>query len=142
MYGFFCATFIGYQSTRGLTTRFQSCASTLSPTLLLSILLSFYQSTPLPDTSVHPWTHAPSVFLLSKLSHLVKEHSLSQAHLNGINCFMDSDTLNLLLHLKQLSKLISSDLLTNLLYLLDVVCVCVCVCVHACVCVCVCARTD
>ena len=39
---------------------------------------------------------------------------------------MDSDTLNLLLHLKQLSKPISSDLHTNLLYLVDV-CVCVCV---------------
>ena len=49
---------------------------------------------------------------------------------------MDSDTLNLLLHLKQLSKPISSDLRTNL-YLLDIVCVCVRVC--ACVCVCVCA---
>ena len=38
---------------------------------------------------------------------------------------MDSDTPNLLLHLKQLSKPISSDLLTNLLYMLDAVCVCV-----------------
>ena len=142
MYSLYCTAYTGYQSTQTLTTRFQPCASTLSPTLPLSISLSFCPSTLLPDTSVHPWTHAPSVFLSSKLSHLVKEHSLSQAHLNGINCFMDSDTLNLLLHLKQLSKLISSDLLTNLLYLLDVVCVCVCVCVHACVCVCVCARTD
>ena len=44
---------------------------------------------------------------------------------------MDSDTLHLLLHLKQLSKPISSDLPTNLLYLLDAVCVCVCVCVCA-----------
>ena len=91
--------------------------STLSPTLLLSISLSFYPSTPLPDTSVHPRTHAPCV-LSSKLSHLVKEHSPSQAQLNGIYCLMDSDTLNLL-HLKQLSKPISSDLRTNLLYPLD-----------------------
>ena len=62
----------GYQSAQGLTTRFHPCASTLSPTLLLSILLSVYPSTTLPDTSVHPRTHAPSVFLSSKLSHLVK----------------------------------------------------------------------
>ena len=53
---------------------------------------------------------------------------------------MDSDTLNLLLHFKQLSKPIFSDLYTNLLYLLDAVCVYVCVgvCVGVCVCVCVC----
>ena len=50
---------------------------------------------------------------------------------------MDSDTLNLFLHLKQLSKPISSDLRTNLLYLLDVVCVCAYVCFCAGVCVCV-----
>ena len=37
---------------------------------------------------------------------------------------MDSDTLKLLLHLKQLSKPITSNLPTNLLYLLDAVCVC------------------
>ena len=75
---------------------------------------------------------------------------------------MESDTPNLLLHLKQFSKCISSDLFTNL-YLLDVVhpqrkalyilscsvCVCVRVCVRACVrvrvcvsvsCMCMCAR--
>ena len=34
---------------------------------------------------------------------------------------MDSDTPNLILHLKQISKPISSDLLANLLYLLDVI---------------------
>ena len=44
---------------------------------------------------------------------------------------MDSVTPNLLLHLKQLSKPICSDLRTNLLYLLDAVCVDVCVCVRA-----------
>ena len=76
----------------------------------LSISLNFDLSTTLPDTSVHPRTHALSVFLSSKLSHLVKEHSPSQAQLNGIYCLF-----NLLLHLKQLSKPISSDLLTNLL---------------------------
>ena len=124
MYSLFCATVTGYQSAQGLTTRFQPCASVLSPTLLPSISLSFYPSTSLPDTSVHPRTHAPCVFLSSELSHLVKEHSPSQAQLNGIYCLRDSDTLNLL-HLKQLSKPISSDLCTNLLYLLDVVCVCV-----------------
>ena len=43
------------------------------------ISLSFYPSTFLPDTSVHPWTHVRSVFLLSKLNHLVKEHSPLQA---------------------------------------------------------------
>ena len=73
------------------------------------------------------------VFLSSKLSHLVKEHSPSQAQLNGIYCLVDSDTLNLLLHSKQLSKPICSDLRTNLLYLLDAVCVCVCM--HVCGCV-------
>ena len=62
----------GYQSAQGLTTRFHPCASTLSPTLLLSILLSIYSSTTLPDTSVHPRTHTSSVFLSSELSHLVK----------------------------------------------------------------------
>ena len=129
MYSLFCAAYTGYQSTQGLTTRFKPCAST-SPTLLPSILLSFYPSTPLWDTSVHPRTHAPYVFLSSKLSQLVKEHSPSQAQLNGIYCLMDCDTLNLLL-LKQLSKSISSDLRTNLLYLLDVVCVCVHACVRA-----------
>ena len=113
MYFLFCATFTGYQSGRGLTTRFQPCASTLSPTLLLSISLSFYPSTPLPDTSVHPRTQAPSVFFSSKLSHPVKEHSPSQGQLNGIYCLMNSDTPNLLLHLKQLPKPISSDLPTN-----------------------------
>ena len=50
----------------------------------LSISFSFYPSTPLPDTSVHPRTHAPCVFLSSKLSHLVKEHSPSQAEHNEI----------------------------------------------------------
>ena len=40
-------------------------------------------------------------------------------------------TPNLLLHLKQLSKPISSDLRTNLRYLLDGLCVCVHVHVHA-----------
>ena len=74
------------------------------------------------------------MFLSSKLSHLVKEHSHSQSQLSGIFCVMDSDTPNLHLHLKQLSKPISSDLLTNLLYLLDAVCACVCVSVCACVC--------
>ena len=52
---------------------------------------------------------------------------------------MDSDTPNLLLHLKQLSKPISSDLCTNLLYLLDAVCVCVCVYARVRLCVCACA---
>ena len=134
MYSLFCTAYTGYQSTQGLTTRFQPCASILSPTLLPSISLSFYPSTPLPDTSVHPRTHAPCVFLSSKLSHFVKEHSPSQVQLNGIYCLMDSDTLNLLLHSKQFSKPISSNLRTNLFYLLGVVCVCV----HACVCACVC----
>ena len=133
---FFCTTFTGFQSTHGLTTRFQPCASTLSPTLLLSISLSFYPPTPLSDISVHPCTHTPSIFLSSELSHLVKVHFSSQVKLYRIYCLMDSNTLNLLLHLKQLSKLISSDLHTNLLYLLGavcvVVCVCVCVCVWAC----------
>ena len=61
-----------------------------------------------------------SVFLSSKLSYLVKEHSPLQAQLSVIYCFivMASDTSNLLLLLKQLSKSISSDLLTNLRYLL------------------------
>ena len=136
MYSLFCAAYTGYQSTQGLTTRFKPCAST-SPTLLPSILLSFYLSTPLPDTSIHPRTQAPCVFLSSKLSNFVKKHSPSQAQLNGIYCLMDS---NLLVLLKQLSKPISSDLQTNLLYLLDAVHVCVCVCVHACVHVCVCVR--
>ena len=135
MYSLFCAAYTGYQSTQGWTKRFQPCVSTLSPTLLPSISLSFYPSTPLPNTSIHPRTHAPCIFLSSKLSHLVKEHSPSQAQLNGIYCLMDSDTLNLLLHLKQLSKPISSDLHTNLPYLLDVVCVCMCVCVCVYVCV-------
>ena len=137
MYSLFRAAFTGYQSTPGLTTRFQPCASILSPTLLPSISRSFYPSTPFPDTSVHPRTHAPCVFLSSKLSNLVRKHSSSLAQLNGIYCLMDSDTLNLLLHLKQFSKPISSDLRTNLLYLLDALsvyeCVCVCVCVRACV---------
>ena len=132
MYSLFCATFTGYQSAQELTTRFQPCALTLSPTFLLSISLSFCPSTLLPDTSVHPWTHAPSVFLSTKLSHLVLEHFPSQAQSNGIYCLMDSDTLNLLLHSKQLSKPISSDLHTNLLYLLDDVCVCMFVFVFVC----------
>ena len=51
---------------------------------------------------------------------------------------MDFDTPNPLLHLKQLLKPISSDLHTNLLYLLDAVCMCVCV--YVCVCARVCAR--
>ena len=63
----------GYQSAQGLTTKkCHPCASTLSPTLHLSILLSVSPSTTLPDTSVHPRTHPPSVFLSSELSHLVK----------------------------------------------------------------------
>ena len=70
MYSLFCAAYTGYQSTQGLTTRFQPCASTLSPTLLPPISLRFYPSTPLPDTSVYPRTHAPCVFLSLKLSHL------------------------------------------------------------------------
>ena len=68
----------------------------------LSISLNFDLSTTLPDTSVHPRAHALSVFLSSKPSPLVKEHSPSQAQLNGIYCLMDSDTLNLLQHLNQL----------------------------------------
>ena len=111
MYWFFCSTFTGYQSTQGLTTGFQPCASTLSPALLLS----FYPSTQLPDTSVYPRIHALSVFLSSKLSHFVNEHSPLPAQLNGTHCLMDLT--HLLLLLKQLSKPISSDLL----YLLDVV---------------------
>ena len=55
-------------------------------------------STLLPDTSIYPWTHAPSIFLSSELSHFVKEHSASQAQLNRIYCLMDSNTLNVLLH--------------------------------------------
>ena len=133
MYSLFCATITSYQSAQGLATIFQLCASTLSPTLLLSISLSFYLFTPLPDTSVHPRLQAPFVFLSSKQSHLVKEHSLSQAQLNGIYWLMDSDTLKLLLNLKQFSKPISSDLRTNLRYLLDAVCVYMCVCVCVCV---------
>ena len=82
-------------------------------------------------------THPPYSFS-SKLSHLFKEHSPSQGQLNGIYCLMNSDTPNLLLHLKQLSKPISSDLPTNLLCLLDALCVCVCVRAHVRVCVCVC----
>ena len=78
-------------------------------------------STHLPDTSVHPRIRALSIFLSSKPSHLVKEHSPLQAQLSGTYCLMDSDTLNLLLHLQQLTKPIFPDLLTNLLYLLDVV---------------------
>ena len=82
---------------------------------------------------LHPFLgHAPCIFLSSKLSHLVQEHSPSKAQLNGIYCLMDSDTLNLLLHSKQLSKPISSDLHTNLLYLLDDVCVCMFVFVFVC----------
>ena len=84
--------------------------------------------------------HMHSPYFVRQLSHLVKEHSLSQAQLNGIYCIMGSDTPNLLLHLKQLSKPISSDLLTSLLYLLDAVCVCVRARARVCVCVCVCAR--
>ena len=42
-----------------------------------------------------------------EVSHLVKEHSPSQPQLNGIHCLMDSDTANLLLHLKHFSKPIS-----------------------------------
>ena len=57
-------------------------------------------------------------------------HPFRSVH--GEICVTDK-TLNLLLHLKQLSKPISSDLRTNLLYLLDGVCVCVCVCMHVCV---------
>ena len=89
--------------------------SVLPPTLLLLCLYrsASNSSTPLPDTSVHPRTHAPSVFFSSKLSHPVKEHSPSQGQLNGIYCLMNSDTPNLLLHLKQLPKPISSDLPTN-----------------------------
>ena len=83
-------------------------------------------------------THTLSLFLLSKQSHLVKKHSPSQAQLNGIYCLVDSDIPNLLLHLKQRSKPISSDLCTNLQYLLDGACVWVCVCTHECVCKCVC----
>ena len=133
MYSLFCATFTGYQSAQELTTRFQPCASTLSPTLLLSISLSFYPSAPFPDTLCsYSYTHTLSVSLLSKLSHFVKEYSPSQTQLNGIYCFMDSDTPNLLLHLKQLSKPISSDLHTNFLYLLDDVCVCMFVFVFVC----------
>ena len=100
--------------------------------LLLSISLSFYLSTPLPDTSVHPRTHAPPVFLSSKLIHVVKVHSPSQAQLNGIYCPMDSDTPNLLQQLKQISKPTSSDLRTNLRYPLDAVCMCVRACVRVC----------
>ena len=81
-------------------------------------------------------------FVTTQGIHLVEEHSPSQAQLNRIYCLMDSGTPNLLLHLKQLSKPISSDLRTNLLYLLDAVCVCVCVCVRVCVCACVRARAD
>ena len=137
-----------------------SCtASFAQPTLVTSplkdwlqdfnpVLQHFHQLSPclyrsasvrLHSVQTPPFLLGPCVYLSSKLSHLVKEHSPSQAQRNGIYCLMDSDTLNLLLHLKQLSKLISSDLLTNLLYLLDVVCVCVCVCVcmHVFVCVCV-----
>ena len=49
---FFCAAFTGYQAIQGFTERFQPCGS-FSQTLLLSISLSFYLSTPLPDTSIH-----------------------------------------------------------------------------------------
>ena len=137
MYGLLCATFTSYQSAQELTKRFQPCASTLSPTFLLSISLSFYLSTSLPDTSIHPQTHALSVFLSSELTRLVKEHSPLQVQLSGI---ADSDTLNLLLHLKQLLKPIASDLLTNLRYLLDDVCVSVCACVCVCMWVCMCGQ--
>ena len=121
IYSFFCATFTGYQYTQELTTRFQPCASTLSLTLLLSISLSISLSAPLPDTSVHPQTHALSAFLSSKLNHLVKKHSPLQAQLSGTSCLLKSDIPNLL-HLKQLSKPISSGLfISNLLYTLNVV---------------------
>ena len=126
-----------------LLKRFQPCASTLSSTLLLSVSLSFCPSTPLPDTSVHPRTHAPSVFLSSKLSHLVKEHSPSQAQLNKVYCLVDSHTPNLLLPLKQLSNP-SLQVCLLIFGTCQMLCVCMCVCVRAyvrvCVCVCVCAR--
>ena len=121
MNSLFCVIFTVYQPAQGFTTRFQPCASTLSTSLLPSISLSFYPSTPLPDTSVHPWIHALLVFLSSKLSHLVKKYFPSQGQLNEAYCLMNSDTPNVLLRLKQLSKPISSDLLTNFLYLLYVV---------------------
>ena len=126
-----CTIMGGFDPIPNLVVR----GSAPSPTVLLSISLIFYPSTPLPDTAVHPRTHTHSVFLSSKLSHLVKEHSPLQTQLSGTCYLMDFDTPNLLLHLKQLSKPISLDLLANLLYLLDAVCVsvwvCVCVCVRA-----------
>ena len=96
---------------------------TNSSPVYIAQLLSVYT----PSRHLHHRTHAPCVFLSPKLNHLVKEHSPSHAQLNGIYCLMDSDTPNLLLHLKQLSKPISSDLRTNLRYLPDTVFMCVCV---------------
>ena len=65
---------------------------------------------------------------------------------SGIYCLMDPDTLNLLLHLKQLSKPISSDLRTSLLYLLDALSLSLSLCARAraraCVCVCACVRVS
>ena len=47
------------------------CFNTLTnSSVYISISLSFCPSTPLPDTSVHPQTHAPCIFLSSELSHL------------------------------------------------------------------------
>ena len=97
-----CATFTGYYYDQGFTARSKPLASTLSPTFPLSILLSCYPSTPLPDNSVHLRTHALSVFLSSKLNYLVKEHCPLQVQLNGTYCRTETDTPNLVLHLKQL----------------------------------------
>ena len=136
MYGLFCPTFTGYQCTQELTTRFQPCASTLSPALLLSMFLSFYPSTPLPDTSVHPKTHPPSVFLSTKLS-VFGQRAFS---------FTGQTQWNLLpygLRHSESSPAFKIALKTHLFrsaYYSSVParwCVCVCVYVHACVCMCV-----
>ena len=105
-----CTIMGGFDPIPNLVVR----GSAPSPTVLLSISLIFYPSTPLPDTAVHPRTHTHSVFLSSKLSHLVKEHSPLQTQLSGTCYLMDFDTPNLLLHLKQLSNPIFSGLLQYL----------------------------
>ena len=67
------------------------------------------------DDQNHREFNAKLFFMLLWL--LIKTESFAQrafsftAQLNGIYCLMDSDTMNLLLHLKQLSKPIFSDLL-------------------------------
>ena len=91
----------GYQSAQRTDYKISTlCFNTF--TNFSPVYIAQLVSVSTPSRHLHSSSDTRTIVLSSKLSHLVKEHSPSQAQLNGIYCLMDSDTPNLLLHIKQL----------------------------------------